>query len=241
MGAREIAPLRCSMISGTVSSTIICCSQFSGRLSSVPLMTRVASLRLILSTNGAPALSHLLSSTEPPRMSCELNVSNTSPGRIPAFAAGEAESTLVTTGYESKNALPRSSIIAWSEILTPNQPVGGCTITAGVRCAWPPKGSVSDAIKANASHDAFLDVEIFIPLTISLEPPQSNRTCDQLLRGHARTHRRQVVLVEHRIVRRRPQRAHRRVLDLVECRRSRRVHRHAVPAAHRRIIDGEEL
>jgi len=62
--------------------------------------------------------------------------------------------------------LPRSSIIAWSEILTPNQPVGGCTITAGARCAWIPKGRASDAIKANGSRDAFLEVETFISLTI---------------------------------------------------------------------------
>ena len=44
----------------------------------------------------------------------------------------EPESTLVTTGYESKNASPRSSTRARSEILTPNQPVGGCTITVRV-------------------------------------------------------------------------------------------------------------
>jgi hypothetical protein len=92
---------------------------------------------------------------------------STSPACTPAFAAGDPGSTLVTTGYESKKALPRSSIIAWSEILTPNHPVGGGTGAGGACCAEIPEGRTTHAINANPSHDPLPGIEMFIPLTIA--------------------------------------------------------------------------
>src|SRR5207247_5521827 len=100
-------------------------------------------------------------------------------------------------------------------------------------------GSSSNAMSVVAANsEPLLDTSISLPLAIRLEPPQSHRTGNELLRGHARTHRRQVVLIDHRIVRRRLQRTLRRVHDLVERSRARRAHGEAVPAANPSVVGG---
>src|SRR5258705_4908875 len=238
MGGRAIARLLISIISAAESSAAMFGSQPSGRLPSVPLTTRILSLRRTLRIKGAPTLSHLLSSTEPPRMSCELNDRSTSPGRTPALAAGDGESTPVTIGYESKNALPPGSIIAWSEILTPNHPVGGPTITF-VLCAWTSSGTARNATSA-MNCDAFRGVCV-IQRALTLEPPQTHRLRELLLRCHASAHRRQVVLVDNRIVRGRLQRDHGRILDLVERCGTCRVHRNAVSHSRGAVANGKKL
>src|SRR5205814_9645555 len=79
------------------------------------------------------------------------------------------------------------------------------------------------------------------PLTICLEPPQCDRTSGHLLCRHPGTHCRQVVLIEHRILRGGLQGALCRVDDLVEGRRTLRIDHGAVSAVWRRVVDRQEL
>src|SRR5258705_10190655 len=104
-------------------------------------------------------------------MSWELKVISTSPVLTPAFAAGDPGSTLLTTGYESKNALKFSSIMALSDIVTPNQPVGGSGIGGG--CAPVIAGSPTEAIKADATsgdRNAARIFELLIPRIAAEQP-----------------------------------------------------------------------
>src|SRR3982074_576231 len=90
-------------------------------------------------------------------MSWELNVSITSPGRIPAFAAGDPCSTLLMTGYRSKNAAPVSLKIPSSESRTPSHPVGASIgdnsggDSGDGDCAPAVPASASDATSAAAA------------------------------------------------------------------------------------------
>src|SRR6478609_8287701 len=128
--------------------------------------------------------------------------------------------------------------MAWSEILTPNQPVGWATITF-VLCAWTSSGRARNATSA-MNCDAFRGVCIIQP-ALTLEPPQSHRLRELLLRCHASAHRRQVILIDNRIVRCCLERDHGGILDLVERRRSRRVHRQAVSHSRGVVADGKKF
>src|SRR5947207_15475887 len=81
---------------------------------------------------------------------------------------------------------------------TPNHPVGSLITTVRRCCATAPAGATSSAIIPKVS-TADRDSNIPLLHVITLEPPQGSRR-NKLTRGDTRSHRRQVVLVNDRIV-----------------------------------------
>src|SRR5689334_23243886 len=99
---------------------------------------------------------------------------------------------------------------------TPNQPVGSLSRIA--RGCWEMRldGAITSALIPTAS-TAHLQPSISLLASITLEPPQPSR-CNDLPSRDTRSHRCEIVLVDHRIVRRRLQGALGGVGDFVESR-----------------------
>src|SRR6202022_693371 len=117
---------------------------------------------------------------------------------------------------------PLSLNIPSSESRTPSQPVGvstggDCGDSEDGVCAPAAPPNASDATSAAAATGLLLIADTPLPVTC-LEPPQRepNRPRGHLLRGDASTHRREIVLVDHWIVRCGSERTLHRIVDLVE-------------------------
>src|SRR5689334_4003064 len=125
---------------------------------------------------------------------------------------------------------------------TPNHPLGCLmnTVRALVSCAPAASGRQQQHATSAAMTNEVGEASISLRCRITLEPPQGGGG-GHLSSGRTRSHRRQIVLIDNRIVRRGLQRALGGMHDLVERLGARSVESGAIAGALGKIVGGDVL